>query len=299
MSPIINATEKGIRLLDAFVKELDEALYIPIQPQETCKEPQRKTQLNTSDWIMVPAKYSTSEKTFYINPARLSKSQAVEGAASSLNLTINKTNKDTLDREYITNHTWYNFLRINRALGIESIGNDDFQIQTPNLSYTADAFKHIYRGIIKGRKVFTKEGKRVPRNNLKHFLHDWIKPGKWRAEWQDNRFTENNKKYTIHTNHTFDENGRISNHDSEELSIETLMEDRTPGTDLIDCFNKHRTTQGLPTKNAKEGKDYSWKPQDKKVAWLGADSGGAFLDCDASPSHTDSGLGVRSMLARI
>jgi hypothetical protein len=122
----------------------------------------------------------------------------------------------------------------------------------------------------------------------------------WRAEWIDADFKVKGKDLFINYNHVLDSNGNPVPQNSEILTQDALMKDKTPGISLEDYLNSNHTNQGLPSKKVKSEDLYYWCPDkdNKSVAWFDASSVRAVLGCISYPSDQYSALGVRAAKQR-
>ena len=146
-------------------------------------------------------------------------------------------------------------------------------------------------------------------NEIDWILNDILKPRHpYRAEWLDAKFEVNDMKEVIfaHYNHEVQYSNHASSNtmttrlgvlvpkNSEVLEI-CLIEDRTPGIDLTEWLN-NPTKQGLPKLDIKDG-NLGYIPidlnKDISVARFAASLNKVELYCQAIPSHTNAGLGVR------
>jgi hypothetical protein len=118
----------------------------------------------------------------------------------------------------------------------------------------------------------------------------------WRAEWLDADFKVKNDRLYINYNHKLTEKGNLVPHNSEVLTEDTLMKDKTPGISLENFLESNHKNQGLPNKKVKSGNLYYWYPKDdnNSVAGFDADGSGAILGCYGVPSGQYSVLGVRA-----
>ena len=111
----------------------------------------------------------------------------------------------------------------------------------------------------------------------------------WRAEWLDGKFVQKNDEWYLLQEHKYDNSKSGPKLEERiiaknEIKVSPLMKNVK--------FNLNDTDKyGLPTKEGAEL--YYWCPVNGSVAWFGADSSGADLDCGGYPSYSDSGLGVR------
>ena len=118
----------------------------------------------------------------------------------------------------------------------------------------------------------------------------------WRREWLDADFKMKGKELFINYNHILDSNGDLVPKNSEKLE-DCLMENKTPGIDLVDWINNAHNKYGIPTEKVKDGNLYYWAPgkDNNSVARFYANSDGADLYCDRNPSDSGGSLGVRAV----
>lgn len=115
--------------------------------------------------------------------------------------------------------------------------------------------------------------------------------GNWRSEYLDGKFEKDGKNWLVNY-HKFNPQGLIEQ--VREPLAPCLMENKIPGISLDDWL-ANATPQGLPLPNVNSGDLYYWAPVNGAVAWFGACSDGALLDCVWDPTYTSPSLGVRAV----
>ena len=101
----------------------------------------------------------------------------------------------------------------------------------------------------------------------------------WRSNWIDAYFEQKDDGMYVLT----------GNKTKPEKLQDCLMEDKQIS---LEDFLNNPTKQGLPREDVNTGSFYFWNPRDKRVAWFGAGSGRAFLNCGGGPRYSYSDLGV-------
>lgn len=127
----------------------------------------------------------------------------------------------------------------------------------------------------------------------------------WRSEWLDARFVKKQvgKSFGVIPKNELQIAYHVPNAQGVLTEVQEPLEpyldsNKTPGIDL-DHWKKSGTKHGLPLKGNRDGGLYYWQPVDGKVAWFGANSDWAYLDCSEDPADRYSDLGVRPARAKI
>jgi len=259
-------------------------------PVELNKKENQIAELDTSDWIVVPKKqgnkFLKDSHAFNINPARLAYGPAVEKVGKELGINYKNTAKDSLNRGFIGNNNWYQSMMLPQFLGVK----------TTNMNEEVDYFHFLYLGSQNKIKVYDVSGKKIDSNLCEKLLMDSIKvQSPWRANYIDADYKVGKKCSEVHSDHTFNKQGKIINYKSEVLDKNTLMEDKQ--IDVIDFITKNHTPQRLVSKNVPSGNFNFYYPRsdNNSVAGFDASSVRADLYCIRDPSYRDSDLGVRSV----
>lgn len=238
-----------------------------------------------SNWIVVPHEFLEGKYSLAVDPARMSYNPAIEKAGKKLNLQFKNTSKDSLGREFIGNNDWFEFLKMNLALGGKTL----------NLREFTGFGNLLYQGMNGRVNVYTSSGNKVNKKTLQDYFEDIFKVrSPWRSEWLDTDFKQENGKLYIKTKHIY-QGDNLTPQSSKILDTNTLMESRTPGISL-DSWLEAPTKQGLPLKKTKSGNLYYWVPMsdDNSVVRFNANSVSTNLNCNWAPSTRNLVLAVRA-----
>ena len=242
-------------------------------------------ELDRSNWVVVPREFTKRNYELDVNPARLASSPAVKKVVNELELNNYKnTAKDYLGRDFVGNNNWYEFMKMNLALGVGNLDVSDL------VSYAS----LLLSGIAGKTKVYDVSKNKLSIDTLQAYYDDRFKVcNPYRAEYFDNNFKVKGDDLYLNSVHKL-ENGILVPQSSVILDIDTLMEDR-----LISLENF--TSQGLPSNKTKSGNINYWFPRkdNNSVARLNASSVRADLSCSRNPSYRDSFLGVGQCFVRV
>jgi hypothetical protein len=278
MAPIIEVSDKVLATLDPNVYALRPDL-----------EKQQIADLDRSDWIVVPHEFTEGKYSFEFSPERISYCPAVEKVGRQLEINYNNTAKDSLGRDFVGNNNWFESLKLNSALGVETLN-------LKNFNYSANL---LYLGMQEKINVFDVSGRKIDSNVLRAYFEDIFKAkSPRRAEWSDADFKVKGQNLFMDYNHRL-KKGNLVPEDSEILDNDTLRNYRTLGISLVSWLT-NPTNQGLPRKDTKEGDLYYCKPvaEDNTVAGFGAYSSRAGLYCNWNSLFSGSALGVRAAKLR-
>ncbi|MBI2671838.1 hypothetical protein HYX16_02800 [Candidatus Woesearchaeota archaeon] len=237
---------------------------------------------NLGSYLQTPKNYILLPQTnehpdLLVAKNRLAHNAEVEKAGEKLGLNLQNNNQG-----YIGNINWEQALKLNKELG--------------NFTLNPKLFAEFLK-LLKSGKAFNGEGNQVSSGELEQILNEIVEVrNPWRSEWLDSKYVKQGgilgigSKLAV-TYNKFDSSGNLVDV-PEILDPDTLMQTKTPGINSDD-WRDNPNSQGLPRSNIKDGSLYYWPPIEGRVAWFGADAGGAVLGCDGYPLDSDADLGVR------
>lgn len=249
-------------------------------------------ELDSKNWIVVPRKgeepkgfKNPLDYKYAVDPARISYNSAVERAGKELELKLENTAKDSLDRKFVGNIQWEQAIRLNLLLGCKATN--------PLEHFT---FLDLINKGAEGKiKVYDVSETQLNQEYLGKIRDDIIKvQSPQRGEFLDAEFKFENNKYYIHFNHKL-KNGNFS-YTKQLLDENTLLENKFPGIDWV-YFLGNTTKQGLPKQNIKQGSIYYFAPNkyNNSVAKSSVDDDWAYFYCSESHFKIGLSLGVRAM----
>lgn len=233
-----------------------------------------------------------SYPTLFISTHRLAADQPVLKAAQGLQLNLQNSAKEQSGYDYIGNINWFNALKLNLSLGNITLNPREFL-----------DFKELLEAGIGGKPVFDGKKNRVNSSKLSEVYNEIFEVrDPWRSEWLDADFKVADVSMIGKiANFVGDKVGQLYvNYDHRLIKGELkpqkveLLEACVMEDTWIDPTSFNR--QGLPTRKLDAHKLYYWYPRrdNNSVAWFGANSDGAVLDCLRGPSYTGGALGVRA-----
>lgn len=232
---------------------------------------------NPEDWVHLEGRShgSYSYNSLFVSMHRLGYTPEVEQAARKLSLTVTNTGVEADGHQYIGSIQWDPALRLNRALGNQTL------VPRQGIDLMLDL-----REALDGKKTLVDgRGNALTKERLRPFYNEmWEVREPWRAEWLDARFSNTNGVMRMAYDHQLQGTNLVAR--SNDVLM-PYLEDSAVKADLA-TFNP----QGLPTKKSRSSALHFWKPSDGSVAWFVADSDGAGLVCGGGPSGSYPQLGV-------
>ncbi|MFH1607657.1 MAG: hypothetical protein ABIA78_00840 [archaeon] len=198
---------------------------------------------NRKNWIILPKQFTRGEYNVHVDSARLAYSPAVEKVGKELGLNLNHTSTDSMGREFIDNMNWTQALRINQALGY----------QTLVLSEFVGLGKLLYSGSKGEVDVYDANHRRLSPKLCRNYFNDIFEVGSpKREEWIDERFTGINEDITRHSRHVFSENGDMTSCNSESLDSGIIDQEKCM---TLEGWFESSSPQGFPLKDAESGEE--------------------------------------------
>ena len=221
-----------------------------------------------SNYLLLPE--TDTHPELKTNLTRLSYAPEVQKIAEKLRLNLGNNSQG-----YVGNLTFKQAEQI--AEGLEGI------VETPSLF--VEKLK-----ILRSGKGYDANGNKQDTKKLENAFNELTEVrNPWRAQWLNHQYSLNKEDKLQVTYHKFVD-GKIKPV-TELLDLDTLMEDRLPGIDLID-YIENSTSQGLPRKSVKKGKTYFWHPRDGAVARFDAYADWSNLGCVRNPQYSGDAVGV-------
>lgn len=183
--------------------------------------------------------------------------------------------------KYIGNMNWNTALSLNQKMGNFTLDPRQF----------IDFLELLAMGKENKRKVYDGTGKQIDAQELTRIYNEIREVrNPWRSEWLDSSFAANGEKMIMKRSHSLNANNELKVGFEQEISgyvtTDTWIDESS-----FDTF-------GLPTKRSSKHTLHYWYPRDGRVAWFGAVSVWAGLDCDWGPSYSNAALGVRAARAK-
>ncbi len=242
-----------------------------------------KDSARLENYILLPTKlhgsYSYPESLVAMHRLNYLDS-GVHDAAQRLNLVVRNTSKEEkTGLEFMGKILWQEAMKLVLAKGSSAL----------TLRQGLDFLRLLKDGLESRIQVYDGLCRPLQPEILREVYNEIVEVrSPWRGEWLDADYKCINDELWLYSGHTLQGN-----------SLEPLRKEK-----LLSCFmEKGRkimlatcNEQGMPVER---GNDIYYWCQDKdnhSVAWLGADSGRADLNCNWNPDYCNAELGVREVM---
>lgn len=238
--------------------------------------------LDTRDWIVVPADFTKQEYDLRVAPGRLAACPAVEKAAREVGAKYENSAIDSLDGKFIGWNDAEQATRLTSVLGTPAL----------TLRQARDWGRLLDQGRREKKTVSYVSGDPLSKEKCGQIFDDAFGViASKRAEWYGTKFEQReNGLYELSGLVYY---GNFLNPIEErKLTKTTLMRKGLPGINLASWI-KSRTKQGVPTQNIDNGSTFYWGPRACGFAGFSIFSDGKSLVCGGNPTFVDPSLGVR------
>ncbi len=265
-----------IRVDDDVLKVLDPKIYELVSDNIPAPS---TGDMNPADFLFLEGRDGKEgHPDLWYSKHRLQTSPLVKQIGKSAGLDLADTAQEKNGRGYIGNINHEQALRLNLLLGG----------RTTNAKIETEVF-----GMLLSGKAYDGRGKIVNKREIDGLLDEKVgvrNPG--RAEWLEDSFKSAGNGIVLMKNYVLQGDVLVPSYNAPLRGC--LMNNKTPGINFRNWV-KNSTSQGWPRANIKEGETYYWPPTAGNVAWLGANSDGAYLDGGWDPLSAYSGVGVRHL----